>query len=541
MSRHSFAQRSSRDYKNAATVSAQFQPRSFGPVAALTTQAEPQELQKKEENKRTLSYDLTKPFAGSSGQSLFVQPSIQKKSEVTEDFDILSGPLLADLPDVQAKLTVGAVGDKYEQEADAVAARVVDHIHSPKLQKRESVQREEMGEEDDIQMKPLPVGFVQREEISESNKEEDDIQMKPILMRTIGREGGAVSENIESQINNAKGGGHSLEPELQTQLGNAMGADFSGVRVHTDSQSDQLNQSVQAKAFTTGNDVFFRQGEYQPNSRSGQELIAHELTHTIQQGSSPQVQTKSTLIQRVEFHMGNSNADAQSEEPVVIHMGNSNPEDLGLADPQSEAEDAQSEAEDDSKYQELGEKLVEAYRHMDDCVTFLQDKKKTGGVIKALTGLGECTIAIGSIIAIPGGMAVEKAVEKAVSTASDKAQKQHKKPQTKEEKEKEKQKPKGVGEKVKEAGKKAVEEVLPGAEGAYKAGKGIKQIAQSQEDWQRGKGEVAGDFWPDTLDVANELDPALPSKGSLYHDLGNCKPCMWVTSKTSCYQGGHPP
>eukprot|EP00747_Dinoflagellata_sp_TGD_P170568 gnl/TRDRNA2_/TRDRNA2_202455_c0_seq1.p1 gnl/TRDRNA2_/TRDRNA2_202455_c0~~gnl/TRDRNA2_/TRDRNA2_202455_c0_seq1.p1 ORF type:complete len:324 (+),score=50.89 gnl/TRDRNA2_/TRDRNA2_202455_c0_seq1:64-1035(+) len=51
------------------------------------------------------------------------------------------------------------------------------------------------------------------------------------------------------------------------------------------------------------------------------------------------------------------------------------------------------------------------------------------------------------------------------------------------------------------------------------------------------KGEVAGDFWPDTLDVANELDPALPSKGSLYHDLGNCKPCMWVTSKTSCYQG----
>ena len=76
MSRHSFAQRSSRDYKNTATASAQFQPRSFSPVAALTTQAEPQELQKKEENKRTLSYDLTKPFAGGNGQSLFVKPSI---------------------------------------------------------------------------------------------------------------------------------------------------------------------------------------------------------------------------------------------------------------------------------------------------------------------------------------------------------------------------------------------------------------------------------------------------------------------------------
>jgi hypothetical protein len=66
-------------------------------------------------------------------------------------------------------------------------------------------------------------------------------------------------------------------------MGQAMGADFSGVKVHTDTQSDQLNQSIQAKAFTTGQDVFFRQGEYQPESRSGQELIAHELTHVMQQ------------------------------------------------------------------------------------------------------------------------------------------------------------------------------------------------------------------------------------------------------------------
>jgi hypothetical protein len=53
--------------------------------------------------------------------------------------------------------------------------------------------------------------------------------------------------------------------------------------VHTDSQSDQLNKSIQAKAFTTGQDIFFRQGAYEPNSRGGQELIAHELTHVVQQ------------------------------------------------------------------------------------------------------------------------------------------------------------------------------------------------------------------------------------------------------------------
>jgi hypothetical protein len=73
-------------------------------------------------------------------------------------------------------------------------------------------------------------------------------------------------------------------------MGQAMGADFSGVKVHTDSQSDQLNQSIQAKAFTTGQDVFFRQGAYDPGSREGQELIAHELTHVVQQNGSAVVQ-----------------------------------------------------------------------------------------------------------------------------------------------------------------------------------------------------------------------------------------------------------
>jgi hypothetical protein len=73
-------------------------------------------------------------------------------------------------------------------------------------------------------------------------------------------------------------------------MGQAMGADFSGVKVHTDAQSDQLNQSIQAKAFTTGQDVFFRQGEYNPGSRGGQELIAHELTHVVQQKGGERIQ-----------------------------------------------------------------------------------------------------------------------------------------------------------------------------------------------------------------------------------------------------------
>jgi hypothetical protein len=64
----------------------------------------------------------------------------------------------------------------------------------------------------------------------------------------------------------------------------AFGADFSGVKVHSDAQSDSLNQSLQATAFTTGSDVFFAKGQYKPTSPAGQELLAHELTHVVQQG-----------------------------------------------------------------------------------------------------------------------------------------------------------------------------------------------------------------------------------------------------------------
>jgi hypothetical protein len=65
-----------------------------------------------------------------------------------------------------------------------------------------------------------------------------------------------------------------------------MGADFGNVRVHTDAQADALNQSPGAQAFTIGGDVVYRQGAYDPGSASGQRLLAHELTHVVQQGGA---------------------------------------------------------------------------------------------------------------------------------------------------------------------------------------------------------------------------------------------------------------
>ena len=108
------------------------------------------------------------------------------------------------------------------------------------------------------------------------------------VQRLIQRQAGGesqIDEETASRIDSNRGGGQALNPDVQESMGAAMGADFSDVRVHTSSESDELNTDLGAKAFTTGNDVFFSDGEYSPDTSEGQQLLAHELTHVVQQGS----------------------------------------------------------------------------------------------------------------------------------------------------------------------------------------------------------------------------------------------------------------
>jgi len=95
-----------------------------------------------------------------------------------------------------------------------------------------------------------------------------------------------VAPEVESAIERARGGGQELDVSVQRKMESAFGADFGNVRVHTDAEADQLNHAVGALAFTTGSDIFFRTGFYEPTSSSGQELLAHELTHVVQQGGT---------------------------------------------------------------------------------------------------------------------------------------------------------------------------------------------------------------------------------------------------------------
>ena len=79
-------------------------------------------------------------------------------------------------------------------------------------------------------------------------------------------------------------GGKPLSEKERSWYGSRFGADFSGVRIHTGPTAEELTQAIHARAFTVGNDIFFGKGEYNPDTKEGKKLPAHELTHTIQQG-----------------------------------------------------------------------------------------------------------------------------------------------------------------------------------------------------------------------------------------------------------------
>jgi hypothetical protein len=167
---------------------------------------------------------------------------------------------------VQAQLTVSNPGDPCEQEAERVASEVSSALSA-------GIQRQELPEEEELQTKSNLQ--IQKTEMPE---EEVILQAQPVDNQVE-----EVTEDLEERINRARGTGQPLSDIAQKPMESVFGTDFSGVRVHTGTEADTLNRQLNARAFTTGQDIFFREGEYNPGSGSGQRLIAHELTHVVQQ------------------------------------------------------------------------------------------------------------------------------------------------------------------------------------------------------------------------------------------------------------------
>ncbi|MEK7215047.1 MAG: DUF4157 domain-containing protein, partial [Chloroflexota bacterium] len=101
------------------------------------------------------------------------------------------------------------------------------------------------------------------------------------------RDEGETHPDLGRQIKSAAGNGQAMAAALQRSLESGLGADLSGVRIHADSEADRLARAVDAAAFTTGTDIFFRSGNYQPDAPEGLRMLAHEATHVVQQRAGP--------------------------------------------------------------------------------------------------------------------------------------------------------------------------------------------------------------------------------------------------------------
>jgi hypothetical protein len=165
----------------------------------------------------------------------------------------------------QPKLTVGPVGDGFEREADRVADEVTKPANTNAISSNLIAQRKCAACEEEQE--------VQRKE--DGNSSADDL----------------ITTAIGS-------GGQPIESNTRTDMENRFGYDFSNVKIHSDAVSAKSAQSINARAYTSGSDIVFNQGEYSPTTGSGQKLLAHELTHVIQQSQSPTF-TAQRVIQRM--------------------------------------------------------------------------------------------------------------------------------------------------------------------------------------------------------------------------------------------------
>lgn len=211
---------------------------------------------------------------------------------------------------IQPKLTIGQPNDPYEKEADAMADKVVrrfgdngtiqnkpiENSITPIIQtkcaaceKEEKLQKKER----DLELKDQ----VQAKSIFESNAPppEEPIQKKcSECERMQKKESPATASkatpSIENQLSSSKGSGSPLSEPTLGQMESSFGRDFSNVRIHNDSKAQEMSKSLNAQAFTHGNDIYFNSGKFNTENLNGQKLLAHELTHVEQQKPGKKIQ-----------------------------------------------------------------------------------------------------------------------------------------------------------------------------------------------------------------------------------------------------------
>lgn len=199
---------------------------------------------------------------------------------------------------MQTKLAVSQPGDAAEQEADQVARQVA---RAPKGSLEPGVTPQK-PEEKLAPKEAVPAAQGLKEDAPPS-----------VAREAKGEADAEVAPQTEERLDARKGMGDPMSEAVKADLEARMGADFSKVRTHTDAEADELCRQHAARAFTVGSDVYFAAGEYQPGTDGGRELLAHELTHVVQQGDG----VKRSLMRKPKAGAGKGKLSADGKQLLV--------------------------------------------------------------------------------------------------------------------------------------------------------------------------------------------------------------------------------
>ncbi len=202
---------------------------------------------------------------------------------------------------IQTKLAINKPGDEYEQEADRVAKQVMrmpapssgafappvrHYLDNTAARMQRDISPEEIREE--LTRTFLNQQDTLQRQVASPEDEEETNADEQIMMRAE-REGvePAEGDDLDTATAALEGGGASLPTPVREDMEERFGYDFSRVRIHADSPAAVLAKRVNARAFTIGRNLVFANNEYAPNGTENQrQLLAHELTHVIQQGQA---------------------------------------------------------------------------------------------------------------------------------------------------------------------------------------------------------------------------------------------------------------
>ena len=220
---------------------------------------------------------------------------------------------------IQPKLTVGQPNDKYEKEADAMADKVVNQA------RHDSLRTSPITNSSMIPSVLTKCAECEQEEKLQTKGESWDYS--------------TALPTVEASLNSSMGNGSPLPLNTRMQMENSIGADFSGVRLHTDSAAVQMNMDLHSQAFTHGSDIYFNSGKYDTNSVGGKHLLAHELSHTVQQGAALQLHRQPSL-NKIDRSVGHQIAPAiqrsmgfefQTKNIITTNQGRKFPRKFGGA------------------------------------------------------------------------------------------------------------------------------------------------------------------------------------------------------------------